>query len=110
MADDDGRGIERVDAVALRRFLDGEHRQIRELIRGVCSRPEFTEADWPLEGEAYRAQVMEWARLLSRSGGTAIGFPAEFGGLDRVGGAVAAFETMAHSDPLRTGLASSCST
>ena len=87
-----------VDAVALRWFLDGEHREIRELIRGVISRPEFTEADWPLAGEAYREQVLEWSRLLAGSGGTAMGFPSEWGGLDRVGGAVAAFETMAHSD------------
>lgn len=91
-------GAGRIDAVSMRRFLDGEHREIRELIRGVVSRPEFTEADWPLAGEAYREQVLEWARLLSRSGGTAMGFPEEFGGLDRVGGAVAAFETLAHSD------------
>lgn len=40
----DARRPERVDAVALRRFLDGEHRQIREMIRGVISRPEFTDA------------------------------------------------------------------
>ncbi len=94
----DAGGAERIDAVALRRFLDGEHREIRELIRGVCLRPEFTEADWPLSGEAYRVQVLEWARLLARSGGTAMGFPREFGGLEKVGGAVAAFETLAHSD------------
>lgn len=93
----DGRP-ERVDAVALRRYLDGEHREIREMMRGVISRPEFTESAWPLDGEQYRDEVMEWLRLLSASGGTAMGFPSEFGGLDRVGGAVAAFETLAHSD------------
>ena len=92
------RRPDRVDAVALRKFLDGEHREIRELIRGVVSRPEFTDVDWPLTDEAYREQVMEWMRLLASSGGTAMGFPAEFGGLDRVGGAVASFETLAHSD------------
>ena len=98
MSGEERRHPERVDAVALRRFLDGEHRQIREMIRGVISRPEFTETDWPLVGEEYRAQVLEWMRLLSSSGGTAMGFPSEFGGLDRVGGAVASFETLAHSD------------
>src|SRR5688572_25360176 len=98
MSEERADGITCVDAVALRRFLDGEHRPIRELIRGVISRPEFTEAEWPLAGEEYRAQVTEWARMLAQSGGTAMGFPAEFGGLDRVGGAVTAFETLAHSD------------
>src|SRR5690242_3390284 len=100
MADSEGNDgrPERVDAVALRRYLDGEHREIREMIRGVTSRPEFTEAEWPLDGEEYRKQVMEWLRLISASGGTAMGFPEEFGGLDRVGGAVAAFETLGHSD------------
>ena len=62
MSDEDG--IKRVDAVALRRFLDGEHRPIRELIRGVISRPEFTEAEWPLAGEEYRAQVWRIGRRL----------------------------------------------
>jgi acyl-CoA oxidase len=92
------RRPERVDAVALRIFLDGEHREIREMIRGVISRPEFTDVDWPLAGDEYREQVMDWLQLLSSSGGTAMGFPSEFGGLDRVGGAVASFETLAHSD------------
>jgi acyl-CoA oxidase len=98
MSSNGKRQPDRVDAVSLRQFLDGEHRQIREMIRGVISRPEFTDIDWPLEGEQYREQVMSWARLLSSSGGTSMGYPAEFGGLNRVGGSVASFETLAHSD------------
>jgi acyl-CoA oxidase len=87
-----------VDANALRRFLDGEHREVREHVRAVISRPEFVKGEAPPPSDEYRERVMEWARTLARTGGTALGYPAEFGGLDRVGGSIAAFETLAHSD------------
>jgi acyl-CoA oxidase len=88
----------RLDAVALRRFLDGEHREIREGVRGVVSRPEFVKAAEPLPTEAYREQVTEWTRILASTGGPSLLFPEEFGGLEKVGAAIAAFETLAHSD------------
>jgi acyl-CoA oxidase len=87
-----------VDAVALRRLLDGENREIREHVRAVLCRPEFSKGPTPPPTAEYRELVLEWTRTLSETGGTALGFPSEFGGLDRVGGAIAAFETLAHSD------------
>ena len=87
-----------VDAVALRRLLDGENREIREHVRAVLCRPEFAKGPTPPPTPEYRELVLEWTRKLASTGGTALGFPSEFGGLDRVGGAIAAFETLGHSD------------
>jgi acyl-CoA oxidase len=87
-----------VDAVALRRFLDGENALVREHVRAVLSRPEFAKPAPPPPTDEYRQQVMERARTLAATGGPALLFPEEFGGLGRVGAAITAFETLAHSD------------
>jgi acyl-CoA oxidase len=93
-----GSGSAGLDAVALRRFLDGPNRDVREHTRAVLCRPEFAKPETPPETAAYRERVSEWARVLASTGGPSLLFPAEFGGLDRVGGAIASFETLAHSD------------
>ena len=87
-----------LDPIALRRFLDGENALVREHVRAVLVRPEFAKDGGPLTTAQYRERVMEWARILARTGGPALLFPPEFGGLGRVGAAIAAFETLAHSD------------
>src|SRR4051795_10943508 len=84
-------------AEALRHFLDGEHRWIRERVRQVLSRPEFA----PVSGitrDEHREVVLEWMRALAEEGGTKLGFPVEYGGEGNVGGSIAAFETLGHGD------------
>src|SRR5581483_3099820 len=81
----------------LQRFLDGEHAEIRERVRGVLSRPGFGDAGGLTTGE-YRERVLDWARQLAEEGGTVLGFPSEFGGMDLVGGSIVAFETLALGD------------
>jgi acyl-CoA oxidase len=98
MSLDGAGGPQAVDAVALRRLLDGPNRDVREHVRAVLRRPEFGKPPTPPPTEEYRAKVSEWTRTLASTGGTALGFPAKFGGLDRVGGAVSAFEVLAHHD------------
>jgi acyl-CoA oxidase len=93
-----GSGLGTLDAVALRRFLDGPNREVREYVRAVLCRPEFAKPEIPLPTDEYRERVSEWARLLASTGGPALLFPTEFGGLGRIGGAIASFETLAHSD------------
>jgi acyl-CoA oxidase len=87
-----------VDAVTLRRFLDGPNRVVREHVRAVLARPDFERPVTPPSTERYREQVMEWGRLLARTNGPSLLFPREFGGLERVGAAITAFETLGHSD------------
>jgi len=98
MSVDGGSASQTLDAVALRRFLDGPNRDVREHFRAVLCRPEFSKSATPPPTDAYRAKVSEWTRTLAATGGTALGFPSEFGGLDRVGGAVSAFAILAHHD------------
>ncbi|HEX3262457.1 MAG TPA: acyl-CoA dehydrogenase [Solirubrobacterales bacterium] len=87
-----------VDPVALRRLLDGEYAIVREHVRAVLLRPEFEKPPAPPPTERYREQVSERARILAATGGPSLLFPEEFGGLGRVGAAITAFETLAHSD------------
>ena len=87
-----------IDSPALRTYLDGEHRLVREHVRAVLARPEFEKEAEPLPTTEYRERVMEWAKTLAETGGPSLLFPREFGGFDQVGAAIAAFETLAHSD------------
>src|SRR4051812_47689801 len=87
-----------VDPVALRRLLDGEYAIVREHVRAVLSWTEFKKPPAPPSTERYREQVSERARILAATGGPSLLFPQEFGGLGRVGAAIAEFETLAHSD------------
>jgi acyl-CoA oxidase len=86
------------DAVALRQLLDGEHREVREHVRGVLKHPELSRDPAPSSTAEHRRRVTAWAQALARTGGTALGFPSEFGGLNRVGASIAAFETLGHGD------------
>src|SRR4051812_10086984 len=60
--------------------------------------PEFGKPAAAPPTDRYREQVMERARTLAATGGPALLFPPEFGGLGRVGAAITGFETLAHSD------------
>ena len=86
------------DAVALRRLLDGRHREVREHTRAILARPEFAKPSEPMPTDEYRARVTEWTATLAETGGPALLFPEEFGGLGDVGAAIASFETLALSD------------
>jgi hypothetical protein len=74
-----------VDAVALRRFCDGENAIVREHVRAVLALPTFERPSSPPPTEEYRRQVLEWAQTLAETNGPSLLFPTEFGGLGRVG-------------------------
>jgi acyl-CoA oxidase len=86
-----------LDTEVLRRFLDGQHREIRERVRELISRPEFAPPR-DITREQHRDLTLERMRMLADEGGTAIGFPIEYGGMGNVGGAVAGFETLGLGD------------
>jgi acyl-CoA oxidase len=85
------------DAETLRRFLDGEHREIRERVREILSRPEFAPPR-DVSREEHRELVFQRMRALAEEGGTSIGFPIQYGGMGNVGGSIAAFETLGFGD------------
>jgi len=84
-------------ADTLRTYLDGPDKEIRDLVREWLSRP-GNAAVADLDRESHRAQVIAWAKELADEGGTAIGFPVEYGGEGQVGKSIAAFETLAFGD------------
>jgi hypothetical protein len=58
-----------VDAVELRRFLDGENAIVRQHVRAVLGLPEFRRPATPPPSDQYREQVMQWAWALARTHG-----------------------------------------
>jgi acyl-CoA oxidase len=85
------------DPWTLQRLLDGRYAEVRDQVREVLVRPEFTPPTG-IPTDRYREQVLEWARTLAGEGLTAPGFPAEFGGHDDPGANIASFETLAFGD------------
>ena len=85
------------DRAALQHLLDGEHADVRDLVREWLSRPGNAPA-YELPMEEHRAQVLAWAEDLASSGEAARLFPKEYGGEDAVAAGVASFETLAFGD------------
>jgi acyl-CoA oxidase len=83
---------------ALQRFLDGEHREVRDRVRETLRDPQFRAPAESLPKEEYRELVLEWAKALAARGDTLLGLPVEFGGGGDVAGSIAAFATLAHGD------------
>jgi acyl-CoA oxidase len=84
-------------ADSLRALLDGPEAEVRDTVRQWLSQPGNAPVV-DLTREEYRAQVLAWARELAEAGGTAIGYPVEYGGQGEVGRSIAAFETLAFGD------------
>ncbi len=63
--------IERTGAsfepAAMQRFLDGEHRAVRELVKEVITQPEFRYFESP-DHHAFRKQVLAWTKRLADAG------------------------------------------
>ena len=72
-------GTEPFDPGPLQRLLDGRYAELRDQVRAVMRRDEFTPVI-ALPTPEYRERVLEWAKILAHEGLTAPGFPAEFGG------------------------------
>ena len=85
------------DPAALRRLLDGEHRELRDEVREILSEPAFAPR-YGIPTAEYRELVFGWARELARRGLGALSFPEEAGGRGDLGAFVAAFETLAFGD------------
>jgi acyl-CoA oxidase len=86
-----------VDTETLRRFLDGEHREIRERVREIISKPEFAPPR-DVSREEHRELVMQRMRRLAEEGGTSLGFPIQYGGMGNIGASIAGFETLGLGD------------
>src|SRR5438093_4035135 len=82
----------------LRAFVDGHWAAIREEVRAQIRASELLRPVEGLSVEAYRARLMEQARLISQTKSARLFFPREYGGEGDMGGALTAFETIALVD------------
>ena len=82
----------------LRRLIDGRWGAIREEVRGQIRESALLRRVHGLPVEAYRARVLEQARLVSQTRSARLFFPREYGGEEDMGGALTAFETIALVD------------
>lgn len=89
--------IAEISAVRLQMHLDGPWRATRELTRAQLRHP-IMHPVWGLEDAVYRARVFEQMQLLAATDIPRLLFPIEYGGLDDVGAAVTAFETLGTGD------------
>jgi acyl-CoA oxidase len=87
-----------LDVGELQRYLDGPHREVREVVREYLAGPEFERPIAPPPTDEYRELVLGWAKRLAADGRAGLGYPEEFGGMDDVAGSIAAFETLALGD------------
>jgi acyl-CoA oxidase len=87
-----------VEIERLRRLIDGRWGAIREEVRGQIRESALLRRVHGLPVEAYRARVLEQARLVSQTRSARLFFPREYGGEEDMGGALTAFETIALVD------------
>jgi acyl-CoA oxidase len=85
------------DAAGLRRYLEADHRDLRDEVRALLVRPSMRPAA-TLPTAAYRARVLDALHELAGEGLGRVGFPEEFGGRGDPAGGVAVFETLAFGD------------
>ncbi len=88
-----------LDVAALAALLDGEYAGVRQRVRDfLVAHASFGAAAEEWSKDDYRDRVRDLVLDAARTGLTASGFPAEYGGGDDFGGNVAAFETLAFGD------------
>jgi acyl-CoA oxidase len=88
-----------VDVAALTALLDGEHADVRRLVReNLAEHAGILEDAETMGRDEFRQRVLEVLRMMAESGQTGLGFPEKYGGGGNIGASIAAFETLAYGD------------
>ncbi|GAA0579355.1 acyl-CoA oxidase [Kribbella sandramycini] len=88
-----------MSASGIRDYLDGPHKQARDVVRaGLAANAELFEFAVRQPRAEYRESVLEMLRAITAEGHPARGFPKEYGGGGDLGGFIAGFETLAFGD------------
>jgi alkylation response protein AidB-like acyl-CoA dehydrogenase len=82
---------------ALRTYLDGRWRQIREVGRELAAHPDYR-PEPGLDIDQHRARILKQLTSLAATGSTGYGFPVEFGRGRDLGASITAFEMLALGD------------
>ena len=86
------------DVEAVRRAVDGPHRETRDRVRSLLRDPAFRRPDPQIPDDEYRDVVLGWAERLAEQGLGALAYPEYAGGEASIGKFIAAFETIAFHD------------
>ncbi len=86
------------DVEAVRRVVDGPHRDIRDRVRSLLRDPAFKRPDPETPDDEYRDVVLGWTRLMAEQGIGSLGYPESVGGQNDIGKFIAAFETIGFHD------------
>lgn len=81
----------------LQAILDGKYAPTKNKMRALLSDPAFRIRHFQNKHE-YRAQTLEWCKLLADQGIGALAYPKEYGGGGDIGEYMAAFDIMGHHD------------
>ncbi len=88
-----------VDVAEVTRLLDGDHAEVRQLVRtNLAEHADVLIAAEALSTEDFRERVLELVLTMAATGQTGMGFPEEYGGGGDIGASIAAFETLAFGD------------
>ena len=88
-----------VDTEGLRVLLDGDYREVRDLVRSnLAEYASVLEEAETLGTDAFRDRVRDLVVTMASTGQTGMGFPEEYGGGGDIGASIAAFETLAYGD------------
>jgi acyl-CoA oxidase len=88
-----------IDVPALTALLDGEHAEVREMVRkNLALHAGILDDEIRMGSADFRERIREVIEEMARTGASSLGFPQEYGGGGDVGGSIAAFETLAFGD------------
>ncbi|HEX8780228.1 MAG TPA: acyl-CoA dehydrogenase family protein, partial [Nocardioides sp.] len=94
-----GHTTPQVDVPALTALLDGDHAEVRGLVRrNLATYASILEDAEELSRDDFRERVKDVVVEMAATGASGMGFPEEYGGGGDLGASIAAFETLAFGD------------
>ena len=81
----------------LKKVLDGEHGETRDRVKKILSDPFFSLTE-DRDKDVFRDKTLDRLRELCKQGLSAYAFPTKYGGLEKNGEHIAAFESLGYGD------------
>ncbi len=89
--------VPKFDPAELKKVLDGKHGETRDRVKKILSDPFFSLTE-DRDKEVFREKTLDRLRELCKQGLSAYAFPKKYGGLEKNGEHIAAFETLGYGD------------
>lgn len=86
------------DPQKLKSFLDGDHEELRDRMRKLLRDPVFKIDHEVVDKEKIRSRTLEQVKALAEQGVSSFAFPKKYGGLDKRGEHISAFEMLGYHD------------